>query len=134
MSMGYCGKAVLTAEDEFTAIYQYCGENWNADSEARGDINVLDGGIVINKACLVEPEIHRKNRKGSNKKRIIQPFSLSDFFENGDIEITKPCTSEFSHGVGIGAGRMYFACRLLHKIFVAYQEEGQLPKQCSFIV
>ena len=114
MSIGYCGRIELFAEDEFTAIYRYCGENWNDDSETRGDIHVLDGEIFINKRCLA--------------------FDLGDALERGDVEIAKPCTSEYSSGLRLRPGCMYFALKLLRKVFHQYHENGKLPEKCSFII
>lgn len=140
MSKGYCGRMELFAEDESTAIYRYCGENWNDEGETRGSWENMDGEILIQKRCLVEPEIHERIKKTpSHKKvlvtkRIVQSFDLGAAIRNGDIEILKPCTSEYSHGVGLGIDRMYFAMKLLYKLFTEYQEQGKLPEKCSFIV
>ena len=114
MSIGYCGRIELFDEDEFTAIYRYCGENWNDDSETRGDIHALDGEIYINKRCL--------------------EIDLYEALKRGDVEIAKPCTSEYSKSRRTGPERMYFALKLLRKVFTQYQEHGKLPEKCSFIV
>ena len=50
----------LFVEDESTAIYRYCGENWNDEGETRGSWDNMDGEILIQKRCLVEPEIHER--------------------------------------------------------------------------
>ena len=49
MSLGYCGKMELFIEDEAAAIYRYAGEGLNDTTEARGDIKVLTGEILIHK-------------------------------------------------------------------------------------
>lgn len=140
MSIGYCGRMELFTEDNDTAIYRYCGENWNDESETRGNIEILDGEIIIYKKCLVEPEIHTKIKKTASHrkvlitKRVDQPFDLGEALRNRDIEILKPCTSEYSHGLHLGNDRMYFAIKLLYKLFTEYQEKGSLPEKCSFIV
>ena len=140
MSIGYCGRIELFAEDDNTALYRYCGENWNDDSNTRGSWEDMDGEILIQKKCLVEPEIHTKLKKmpsGRKKlvsKRIVQPFDISAAIRSGDIQILKPCTSEYSQGLHIGIDRMYFAYTLLRKLFTEYQEQGKLPEKCSFIV
>ena len=140
MSKGYCGRMELFTEDNDTAIYRYCGENWNDEGQTRGNMEDLDGEIIIYKKCLVEPEIHTKIKKTAShkkvliEKRVVQPFNLGEALRNGDIEILKPCTSEHSCGVHLGIERMYFATTLLRKLFTEYQEQGKLPEKCSFTV
>ncbi len=118
MSLGYCGRIELFCEDESAVIYRYCGENWNDHSPTRGDIHVLDGEIIIKKRCLLQDSEDVLRRS----------------IESGDIEIVKPCTSENSQGIYLGTRRMYFALRLLLKVFKRYHEDGMLPQSCSFIV
>lgn len=140
MSIGYCGRIELFTEDESSAIYRYCGENWNDDSETRGDIHILDGEIFINKRCLVEPEIHTKIKKSPSHrkiqvtKRIVQEVNIGAALSRGDIEIIKPCTGEYSKGRRTGPDRMYFALVLLRKVFEQYQKDGKLPGKCNFVV
>ena len=114
MSIGYCGKIELFCEDKFSAIYRYCGENWNDEGETRGDFHDLDGEIFINKRCL--------------------EFDLYDAMKSGDIEISKPCTGEYSSGLRLTPGSMYFARNLLRKVFEQYKEDGHLPEKCVFVV
>ena len=114
MSKGHCGRIELFAEDEFTAIYRYCGENWNDEGETRGDIHALDGEIFINKRCL--------------------EFDLYEALKMGDIEISKPCASEYSRGLRLAPGSRYFALKLLCKVFAQYKKDGKLPEKCSFVV
>ncbi|MGN0747612.1 MAG: hypothetical protein ACI4ML_13110 [Aristaeellaceae bacterium] len=117
MSIGYCGRMELFTEDNDAAIYRYCGENWNDHGETRGNIETPDGEILIKKKCLAD-----------------QTFDLAEALRNGDIEILKPCASEYSHGLHLGIDRMYFAMKLLWILFTEYQEQGILPEKVSFIV
>ena len=139
MSLGFCGKAVLAAEDDRMAIYRYSGENWNALDESRGNIQMLDGELFIQKSSLVEPEIHIRIRKTLSHRRILtekrihQAVNVSGLIKSGYIEI-KPSAVEQSMQSADGEARMYFAIQLLRKIFASYQEKGKLPDSCVFVV
>lgn len=140
MSFGYCGRIELLAEDDSTVIYRYGGENWNTTGITRGDIKVLDGEILIQKRCLVEPEIHVKvkrtasGKKIETKKYIIQRVDFFEAIKNGDIKIIKPCSSERSMSIKSHGAENFFACRLLDRVFIDYQKMGTLPKSCSFMM
>lgn len=114
MSIGYCGRIELLVEDEFSVIYRYCGENLNDDSETRGDIEALDGEIVIKKSCL--------------------DGDIYEALKNGDIEIIRPCTSEATKSLQRRSGGMYFAIKLLGMVVAKYREDGCLPRHCGFMV
>ncbi|MCD7774823.1 MAG: hypothetical protein LUH40_04500 [Clostridiales bacterium] len=131
----------LFVEDETAAIYLYCGEVVSDKSENCGSMCNLDGEIIIQKRCLVEPEIHTKlkktafHRKVVVTKRIVQPFDIEELLKTGDIEIVKPCTAEYSQGLYSHSNHQsFFAKNLLRKLFIEYQETGTLPDKCSYYV
>ena len=140
MSLGYCGRIELFAEDDSTVTYRYGGENWNATGKARGDINVLDGEVLIQKCCLVEPDIRIKMKRTATrkkveiKKRIIQRVDIFEVYKKGDIKIIKPCSSEYFTNIKPYGMQNFFASKLLDKVFMEYQKTGSLPQSCSFII
>ena len=99
---------------------------------------MLDGIICIYKRCLEEPEIHVKNKKMPSgkriaiEKRIVHTSSVGKYILNGDIVIEKECKNEFKRMAASGVD-CYLADKLLKKIFEAYQREGTLPNEESFL-
>lgn len=132
MSLGYIGKAKKMDEDEKYVIYLYSGENWNDKNSESGDVDLLDGEILINKKCLEEPIIHTKiKKKKIYEKRIVHTVNIQKYIDDGEIVIQKKCKNEF-HRSGYSEID-YFAYMLLNKIFEEYQKVGELLEEVSFI-
>ena len=71
MSRGIGGYMNLIAADDTMLIYSYCCYNVNND-DWREMQKMEDGEIFIDRAALVEPEIHRKmKRMPSGRKKLI---------------------------------------------------------------
>ena len=138
LSLGYCGKCKLIMRDENVVHYAYSGENWNDSNSIVGDIDMLDGELIIYKRCLEEPEVHVRvkrlpsGKKSAFKKRVIHIPAIRQHIANGDIIIEKKCENEFQR-VGTSEGDCYLADMLLLKIFEAYQRDGVLPSEKSFL-
>ncbi len=62
MSRGIGGYMNLIAADDTMLIYSYCCYNVNND-DWREMQKMEDGEIFIDRAALVEPEIHRKMKR-----------------------------------------------------------------------
>ena len=137
MSLGYSGVCKLLEQDEEVAIYAYSGANIN-DEATQGEHRLdYDGEILIYKRCLEEPEIHAKikrrssGRKYESVKRITHLPNILRHVENGEVVIEKECRNAFRrHG---DTEIDYIAHTLLIKIFIYYQENGQLPEKEGFI-
>ena len=138
MSLGYCGKCKLIEQNDDVARYTYSGENWNDDNSQSGDIELLDGIFCIYKRYLEEPEIHINNKKmplgkrTAIEKRIVHTPSVGNHILNGDIVIEKKCKNKFKR-MAASEVDCYLADKLLTKIFEAYQREGTLPNEESFL-
>lgn len=136
MSLGYLGKAKKIIEDETAVVYVYSGENLNDINSKRGDLDLYDGEISIQKSCLEEPEIHQKIKKtASHKKklvvkRITHVVNVQQYIDSGEISI-KQCKNEFSRENC--KTDYYIAVRLLGHIFEEYQLNGELPQAVEFI-
>lgn len=68
MSIGYSGFAYLVDQDADSVMYSYGCSNLNDDKYMNLD-SVKDGLIIINKNCLVQPEIHRKLKRFPNGRK-----------------------------------------------------------------
>lgn len=138
LSLGYCGKCELIEQNDDIVRYAYSGENWNDEMSRSGDIDLLDGTICISKRCLEEPEIHIKNKKTPSgkritiEKRIVHTPSIGKHIVERDIVIEKKCKNEFKR-MATGEVDCYLAYMLLIKIFEAYQGNGILPNEETFL-
>lgn len=138
LSLGYCGKCKLIYQDDNVVRYVYSGENWNDEKSISGDIDLLDGEILIYKKCLEEPEIHMKvektpsGKKRIYEKRIVHTPSIGKHIGNREIVIEKKCKNEFKIYT-TSDNDCYLAGKLLIKIFEAYQKDGKLPEEETFI-
>lgn len=122
MSMGYGGGCRKYGESTGFVMYEYYAYDWNA--EGCGNPNrIYDGIIKIEKSAFVEPEIHQKikrrpsGRKMLVTKRIKRDVLISEYFENGKVELVN---SSF-------CGRGYVGLCLIDKIFSEYQKNGKIP-------
>lgn len=116
MSLGYRGHIKLADKDTAIVLYRYCGENWNDHTESRGKINMLDGEIAINIAKLKAP------------------FSLSEALQNGAVEIIKPCEAESTETMYSDFTNLYFAGKLLYKVFEEFEKSGEWLNEDWFFV
>ena len=137
MSLGYMGLCRKAAEDDEMAIYTYARENWNDDRSQSGDALLQDGVIVIYKRCLENPEIHThirrrpSGRKYTEVKRITHVPSLGEHLKSGGVVIERECKNAFRKPSYASVD--YIAWQLLHRIFKAYQETGELPEKEQFL-
>ena len=92
----------------------------------------------IFKRCLEEPEIHVKNKKMPSgkrttiEKRIIHTPSIGKHLIDEDIVIEKKCKNEFKR-MAMSEIDCYLAYILMNKIFEAYQRDGMLENEESFL-
>lgn len=130
--IGGCGRKIL--EDDTIVLYEYSSYNLN-DDRYRNENNIFDGVITIEKACLVEPEIHEKIKKVNGKKKLIIKRVRADvpyetLFSNGKIKIenSNNCWLTTNEGYDI------IAVHLCFRIFSSYQEDGELPEKIGYNV
>ena len=132
MSRGIGANCRILIEDEKTVIYEYACYNVNQDNW-REAMEVWDGLISIEKDAFVEPDIHTKlKRMPSGRKKLIAKSIKKDvdsatLFAKEKVEI-KNSSMTWSR---IGDYDI-MALKLLWKIFDIYQEEGIIPKNCSW--
>ena len=132
MSLGIGAFCKLIAQDDKTVIYEYGSYNLD-DPDNKNKDRIADGMITIKKSSLIEPDIHNKTKRlpnGKKKqitKRVPNDIPLTALLNNKSITI-KNC----SHCWKINdAGIDVMACTTVWKIFMAYQENGQLPESLS---
>jgi len=127
MSMGYGGGCRKYGESLEFVIYEYYAYDWNI-VECRNPNRLYDGIIKIDKSAFIEPEIHQKlkrrpsGRKMLVTKRIERDIPISEYFENGKVELEN---SSFCGRICNGHG--YVGLRLIYKIFSEYQKNGEIP-------
>ena len=135
MSIGYEGFACLVEQDEEHFLYSYGCANWNIEKYMNRD-HIMDGFIMINKNCLVEPKIHRKlkrfpnGRKRMVEKRILVEVSFEKLFEFGAIFVDNSVNCWRVIGEKID----FIALKVLRMMFNEYQLTGVLPEKVGFIV
>lgn len=136
ISLGYCAKGVLFVEDKNSVIYLYSGENWNNSESKSGDINLLDGEIIIKKSSLIEPEIHKKIKRNSNgRKRLVEKIipteiNVYELVQDGSVIIDKKSKNDFIKG---DVQLLYLAKKVIYEIFHEYQISGKIPDKVFFI-
>lgn len=135
MSMGYGASCRKVSEDSESILYEYYVYNLS-DEKLRNPDRIYDGTILIQKSCLVEPEVHTKlkrmpnGRKKTIEKRIPVEIDLSEYLSAGQIEIIN---SSFAwHFISDNVDIM--AIRLCRKVFREYQETSMLPETCGYHV
>lgn len=138
MSLGFAGVCHLEAEDEHTAIYSYRGENWNLDKAVAAEAEKIEGMFTIDKACLVEPEIHSRVRKMPNgRKKLVEKVipvfvPVMELASEGSIQVDRLCgVDELS--LDDSFARLRIIRNLLHHVFESYQLNGRLPEKEGFI-
>lgn len=131
--IGGCCRKVL--EDDNIIIYEYSSYNLNI-SKYRNNKNIFDGIITIEKASLIEHEIHQKLKKfynGKKKliiKRVCSHIPLDFLLSNGKITIknTGNCWQLSNEGYD------FIALHFCYDILRRYQKEGRLPRILSYDV
>ena len=131
MSMGYGGGCRKYGESAEFVIYEYYAYDWNTEG-CDNPNRIYDGIIKIEKSAFIEPKIHQKiKRRPSGRKllvtkRIERDVPISEYFENGKVELVN---SSFCGRICNGHG--YIGLRLLDKIFSEYQRSGEIPHVVS---
>ena len=129
MSLGIGAFANLISQDEYEAVYEYGGYNWN-DVKYRNEQRICDGTIHIPIGCFKEPEIHEKLKKlpSGRKKLIVKRIPINvnytEMIAEGMIKIDNCSNCWKTHYDGIDVT----ATQLLFIIFQKYQIEGNIPK------
>ena len=127
MSIGYGGGCRKYGESAVFVIYEYYAYDWNTEG-CDNPNRIYDGIIKIEKSAFIEPEIHQKikrrpsGRKMLVTKRIERDVPISEYFENGKVELVN---SSFCGRICNGHG--YVGLRLIYKIFSEYQKSGEIP-------
>ena len=127
MSIGYGGGCRKYGESAVFVIYEYYAYDWNTEG-CDNPNRIYDGIIKIEKSAFIEPEIHQKikrrpsGRKMLVTKRIERDVPISEYFENGKVELVN---SSFCGRICNGHG--YVGLRLIYKIFSEYQKNGEIP-------
>ena len=130
--IGGCGRKVL--EDEKIVIYEY--SSYNLDNpQYRNDKQVYDGIITIEKASLIEPEIHQRIKKINGKKKLIikrigVDIPLKVLLSSGEIKIEN-CSNCWLKS---NEGYDFIALNICSRIFREYQQDGELPEIVSYNV
>ena len=138
MGMGYGGHCLKVAADAGNVIYQYGAFNWNLPEFANHE-REKDGLITFFKDILVEPEMRLKRRKKPGgghhffEKKIIREVGIPIItgLRTGEIQIEN---SRFEWEIfeegkkPVGKTALW----VLMKIFIQYQEDGQLPETAGF--
>ena len=133
MSRGIGGYMNLIAADDTMLIYSYCCYNLNND-DWREMQKMEDGEIFIDRAALVEPEIHRKmkrtpsGRKMLIEKRVPRDYSFSDMLGAGQVTIKNASGTWMKSPDGIDL----MACKMLYKFFREYQETGVIQEHIGY--
>ena len=133
MSLGYCAKAVLEMADEKSLLYMYNSYNINLEGY-EAYMEKYDGVIIIDRASLVEPEIHMKRvRRPSGKKvyeeKIIEKeVQLEALLKNGSVKIENSCGAW-----NIVDGYDVMALNLVRKIFKEYQRERKVSENVVIV-
>ena len=127
MSIGYGGGCRKYGESAVFVIYEYYAYDWNIEG-CDNPNRIYDGIIKIEKTAFIESEIHQKikrrpsGRKMLVTKRIERDVPISEYFENGKVELVN---SSFCGRICNGHG--YVGLRLIYKIFSEYQKNGEIP-------
>lgn len=135
MSIGVGAFAKLELQDNQTVLYEYGGYNLNIE-QYKNTEQIRDGMIMIQRSCFQEPEIHEKLKKmPSGKKRLVTKripvhVDYSRYIEEGLI-VVENCSNcwkvtEDEKNVDV------VACHLLFKLFIEYQEKGEIPEYISY--
>lgn len=138
MSLGYCGRCVLEAEDEETAVYRYWGEDWNLPEEVRDELEPVPGSFAIAKASLEEPEVRVKTvrrksgRKMEVEKRVAHTPDIHGHLADGEIVVDEYCGVD-RRLMDSHPGGPRIALGLLHNVYERYMRDGRLPERESFI-
>ncbi len=134
MSIGHCSYADLVAADETILLYSYCCYTLN-EWERKSDRRDADGELIIDRSCLVEPEIHEKlkrmpsGRKKLVVKRIIRwDYHIPEWMHSGMLQIKNASGTWTTDEDGIDI----MAVSLLYKLFNTYQETGDIPQHIGF--
>lgn len=131
MSRGFAARLIKESEDDKMVLFKYsCADAGNENYKEL--IESVDGRIIVDKSCFVEPKIHIKSKKmPSGRKKIIEKHIVvsveyEKYIKEGLIEIVN--ASGCWHAV---EGIDFMALKLLFKLFKEYQEEGKIPEKIS---
>lgn len=133
MSMGIGGTGKLVYSDEWLLIYHYAG--WNLQHPDSYDHrHTLDGEIRIARSALVEPEIHKKQKRmpsGRRRmvvKRVQRDVPYEELLCSAQIVVRNASRALQT----LEDGTDVAAFLLLHKVFEAYQDTGVIPEEVFF--
>lgn len=135
MSKGIGGRCRKALEDGNIVIYEYSSYNLN-ELKYRNDKHIYDGIITIEKASLIEPEIHQKLKKCPNgkkkliKKRICIDIPLELLLSNEKIKIEN-CSNCWQTS---NEGYDFIALHFCYDILRTYQRDAELPEILSYDV
>ena len=99
MSIGYGGGCRKYGESAVFVIYEYYAYDWNTEG-CDNPKRIYDGIIKIEKSAFIEPEIHQKikrrpsGRKMLVTKRIERDVPISEYFENGKVELVNSSSED----------------------------------------
>lgn len=135
MSRGIGGFARMVMQDATSVVYEYAPYNLNEEQYCNAD-HIYDGMIAFSKSAIVEPEMHEKvkkcpsGRKQLIIKRIPRDVDYDAHIKSGliTVENSKYCWHILPCGVG------EIAMHLLRRIFIQYQEKGDLPETIGYEV
>ena len=128
MSIGFDGMCQKFVEDNDCIIYSYCAYDLN-EPEFINEERIFDGIILIDRSCLIAPEIRKKIRRMPSVKRkiyrkiIFRDVDIDDFIEVGKVQIEN-CSHTWKC---LPDGTDFIAYRLCNGIFKHYHENGSLP-------
>lgn len=132
MSIGFYGRASLVESDESTLFYSYACCDINRREIWREVWEKEDGELWISRDALIEPEIHEKIRRmPSGRKRLVVKRvphwpPVEELIDSGKIMVKNAAGTWTMAG---SVDRM--AIRLLDKIFMEYQIQGEIPQLVS---
>lgn len=133
--MGYGSISRKFVEDDESVIYEYYSYNWSEPRFSNRE-KIFDGFITIRKNSLIEPELREKFRRmpgGRRKnfiKKILVDVPLDELLAADDVQVEN---SSFAWKI-LPNGIDLMAYRLCKRIFLRYQDEGELPERCNLQV
>lgn len=136
MSLGYMLKCKKQYEDFAKVQYAYCIINLDEENSAEQALQ-YDGMLQINKDCLQPAQVRSKVVLQPNGKRelvqsrILHEPKIEKYLNNKNIEILTIAKNEIFEIEN--PETPYLTSVLLEKLFIHYQEKGELVNELEFI-
>ena len=127
-------------KDAEFALYSYAGENWNLSEAVWERAEGVEGSFTVRLDALEEPDVHVRRttvpgqrRKVVTEKLVTHSPDITSHLEDGGIVIDGYCGVDALELEGTDVVLPRVVRILLRKVFLHYQEHGELPEGVSFI-